>query len=110
MNLIGASGHAKVIIDILKSQGIDVETLYDENENITEMLGKQVIHHHNFASPLISTMQAPQAPWQEQPSFTEVMFFSRRKYLSKVVSGLPPNISVLPFNSNCTIKFSDFTV
>jgi sugar O-acyltransferase (sialic acid O-acetyltransferase NeuD family) len=53
MNLIGASGHAKVIIDILKSQGIEVEALYDENENIKEMLGKQVLHHHNFASPLI---------------------------------------------------------
>ena len=53
MYLFGASGHAKVIMDILKSQGIDVYALYDENENITELLGKPVLHHHNFAAPII---------------------------------------------------------
>ena len=29
MNLYGASGHAKVIIDIVKSQGNEVNCLYD---------------------------------------------------------------------------------
>ena len=53
MYLIGASGHAKVIMDILKSQGIEVDALYDGNENITELLGKPVLHHHNFATPII---------------------------------------------------------
>jgi len=53
MYLIGASGHAKVIMDILKSQGIEVDALYDENENITGLLGKPVLHHKNFATPLI---------------------------------------------------------
>jgi len=53
MYLIGASGHAKVIIDILKSQGVEVEALYDDNENITELLGKPVLHQEEITSPLI---------------------------------------------------------
>jgi len=53
MYLFGASGHAKVIMDILKSQGIEVDALYDENENISELLGKPVLHHLEIASPLI---------------------------------------------------------
>ena len=53
MYLFGASGHAKVIMDILKSQGIEVDALYDEDKNITELLGKPVLHHHNFATPII---------------------------------------------------------
>lgn len=53
MYLYGASGHAKVIIDILKSQGIVVEAIYDDNENIHELLGIKVLQHEEIASPLI---------------------------------------------------------
>ncbi len=53
MYLLGASGHAKVIIDILKSQGIDIDALYDDNENICELLGMPVLHQKKIGSPLI---------------------------------------------------------
>ena len=33
MYLYGASGHAKVIIDILKDNNISIEGLYDDNAN-----------------------------------------------------------------------------
>lgn len=33
MYLYGASGHAMVIIDILKSRGIEIEGLIDDDEN-----------------------------------------------------------------------------
>ena len=36
MYLYGASGHAKVIIDIIKAQGGVVEGLVDDNPNLKE--------------------------------------------------------------------------
>lgn len=39
MYLYGASGHAKVIIDILKSRHIVIEGLYDDNPEIKSLLG-----------------------------------------------------------------------
>lgn len=42
MYLYGASGHAKVIIDILKSQKKKLSGLIDDNELITEILGYPV--------------------------------------------------------------------
>lgn len=39
MILYGASGHAKVIIDVLKSQGIKVTYCVDDDPNTTELLG-----------------------------------------------------------------------
>lgn len=42
MYLYGASGHAKVIIDILKSQKKELSGLIDDNESITEILGYSV--------------------------------------------------------------------
>ncbi len=43
MYLYGASGHAKVIIEILETQGIQVSALFDDNSNITELLDYKVI-------------------------------------------------------------------
>ena len=43
MILIGASGHAKVIMDILEISGALVECLYDTNPNVTELNGKKVM-------------------------------------------------------------------
>ncbi len=37
--LYGASGHAKVIIDILERSGNKIVGLFDDNENISELLG-----------------------------------------------------------------------
>ena len=42
MYLYGASGHAKVIIDILKSQKKEVTGLIDDNATITKILGYPV--------------------------------------------------------------------
>lgn len=42
MYLYGASGHAKVIIDIAKANNIEVEGLIDDNEAIKELCGYPV--------------------------------------------------------------------
>lgn len=44
MYLYGASGHAKVIIDLVKSQRKDIKGLVDDNESIDNLLGYQVFH------------------------------------------------------------------
>ena len=44
MNIYGASGHAKVIIDIAKSNGIAIETIYDDNSNIEFLNKNEVVH------------------------------------------------------------------
>jgi len=43
MYLFGASGHAKVIVDILLSKGVQVRGFYDEDEAKTELWGISVI-------------------------------------------------------------------
>ena len=53
MYLYGAGGHAKVIIDILKSQGKELSWFIDDNELITEILGYKVFHHQTNSSPFI---------------------------------------------------------
>lgn len=42
MYLYGASGHGKVIIEILEKAGIAVEGIFDDNKAITELLGYSV--------------------------------------------------------------------
>jgi len=42
--LYGASGHAKVIIDILIAQGIEVAGLIDDNRELDELLGYRVYY------------------------------------------------------------------
>ena len=44
MFLYGASGHAKVIVDILESCGMTVEGLVDDNPKIDSLLGYPVFH------------------------------------------------------------------
>ena len=53
MYLYGASGHAKVIIDILKANGVEVEGLIDDNPKVNELLGYPVFHEKKEISPLI---------------------------------------------------------
>lgn len=53
MYLYGASGHAKVIIDILRSSGIIVDALVDDNESIHELNGIKVVHKEKSFSPII---------------------------------------------------------
>ena len=56
MYLYGASGHAKVIIDILESTGIKVSGLYDDNSQVTEIYGRKVLGKLNgqpLEAPLV---------------------------------------------------------
>ncbi|MDB5013303.1 MAG: acetyltransferase [Daejeonella sp.] len=50
MYLYGASGHAKVILDILKDQNIPIDGLFDDNPLIQELQGIEVIN--NKETPL----------------------------------------------------------
>ena len=42
INLFGASGHAKVVMDIITAQGDSVGCLYDDNPHCSEIHGKPV--------------------------------------------------------------------
>jgi acetyltransferase EpsM len=42
INLFGASGHAKVIIDIIESNGLEVGLIFDDNAKITNFMGRKV--------------------------------------------------------------------
>lgn len=53
MYLFGASGHAKVIIDILKAQGIEISGLVDDNPDVNELQGYPVKHDYTGLSPFI---------------------------------------------------------
>lgn len=53
MYLYGASGHAKVIIDILKSQNKELLGLIDDNANIESLLGYSVFQEVPMDSSLI---------------------------------------------------------
>ncbi len=53
MYLYGASGHAKVIIDILKASGIVIDALFDDDRSIHELLSIPVMHNWAGESPLI---------------------------------------------------------
>lgn len=58
MYLYGASGHAKVIIDILVAQGDIVEGLFDDNEDIKQLLNYPVLKTNVIKSPLIISIGA----------------------------------------------------
>ena len=53
MYLYGASGHAKVIIDILEASGVRVDGLIDDNPNIDQLQGYSVWHTFTGESPFI---------------------------------------------------------
>ncbi len=45
--LIGASGHAKVIVDIIRASGGEVVNLFDKNPSITNLMGISVIGEYS---------------------------------------------------------------
>lgn len=53
MYLYGASGHAKVIIDILEASRIRVDGLIDDNSAINQLQGYPVRHTYHGESPFI---------------------------------------------------------
>lgn len=53
MYLYGASGHAKVIIDILKAVGESINGLIDDNPEVEQLQGYAVEHGYSGQTPLI---------------------------------------------------------
>lgn len=53
MYLYGASGHAKVIIDILKANHESVEALFDDDESLTHLLDYPILRPSEVRGPLI---------------------------------------------------------
>ena len=53
MYLYGASGHAKVIIDILNASDVKVDALFDDDMSITELMNIPVKHQWKGESPVI---------------------------------------------------------
>ena len=43
INLFGASGHAKVVVDIIAAQGDEVGCLYDDNPHSSDVYGRPVL-------------------------------------------------------------------
>jgi len=51
--LFGASGHGKVVKEILNANGIKVEAFIDDNRDVNECVGRTVLHEYNGLSPII---------------------------------------------------------
>lgn len=59
MVLYGASGHCKVVIDILESLGIPIDYIVDDNPNVNELLGYEVRRDVGEYDELIVTIGSP---------------------------------------------------
>ncbi|MGN0050150.1 MAG: acetyltransferase [Prevotella sp.] len=55
--LFGASGHGKVIKDILNANGIKVEAFVDDNLQVNECAGRKVLHDTKGLSPMIVSIR-----------------------------------------------------
>lgn len=53
MYLYGASGHGKVIRDILEAQGVGVEAFVDDNPQLSQLDDVPVLHQADGLSPMI---------------------------------------------------------
>lgn len=51
--LYGASGHGKVVKDILNAYGVKVEAFIDDNFDVNECYGRPVLHNATGLSPMI---------------------------------------------------------
>ena len=51
--LFGASGHGKVIKEILNANGVKVEAFIDDNLKVNECAGCAVLHNYTGSSPVI---------------------------------------------------------
>ena len=57
MYLYGASGHAKVIIDILRANHEPIEALFDDNEEIHCLFDYPVLRPSKVCGPLIISIR-----------------------------------------------------
>lgn len=53
MYLFGASGHGKVIKEIIEANGQQIEAFVDDNPHLDELCGKPVLHGVTDKSPMI---------------------------------------------------------
>jgi sugar O-acyltransferase (sialic acid O-acetyltransferase NeuD family) len=53
MYLYGASGHGKVVRDIVEAQGESVSAFVDDNRELSQLDGTPVVHHSEELSPII---------------------------------------------------------
>lgn len=53
MYLYGASGHAKVVIDIIKSMGAPIDGIFDDNDAVKTLCEIEVNHKWSDQSPVI---------------------------------------------------------
>lgn len=58
MYLFGASGHGKVIKEIIEANGGEVDAFVDDNPNVNELCGKKVLHSETELSPMIVSIGA----------------------------------------------------
>lgn len=54
--LYGASGHAKVVLEIARKAYVDVPCLIDDNPEVSELDGLPVVHSADGLSPVIVTI------------------------------------------------------
>lgn len=60
MILYGASGHGKVIIDILEAKGIKIDYIVDDNPNLQDLLGYEVRPNTGHYPEAIISVGAPE--------------------------------------------------
>ena len=61
MVLYGASGHCKVVIDILEFFGVSIDYIVDDNPEVSELLGYEVRRDAGDYDNLIVTISSPKA-------------------------------------------------
>jgi sugar O-acyltransferase (sialic acid O-acetyltransferase NeuD family) len=74
MYLFGASGHAKVIIDSILASGDKVEGLFDDDINVTDLMGYSVLHNIPVRGPLIVSIGINQTRKKVVDRFSSVVF------------------------------------
>lgn len=53
MYLYGASGHGKVIKEILEAQGVSIDAFVDDDQGISQLCGIPVLHYYEGLTPMI---------------------------------------------------------
>lgn len=74
INLYGASGHAKVIIDCLLAAGFEIGRLYDGNPKVQSLNGLPVFIPEGVESPLIISIGNNMIRRQIAESLSDILF------------------------------------
>lgn len=85
INIFGAGGHAKVIIEALGECGVEVDTIFDDDLSKTELLGIP-IRQHDVKSPLILAIGNNAVRKNIANDFSIEMFFPNAISKTAIVS------------------------